>query len=174
MFIGSLTRIINTRNHKKCICLDNKPCMSRPTLINLYPNEYSQGFHYFPFTVNLDRCVKSCNSPIDLSNRVCVLDETNNLNLHVFNMIIRIKESKTLTKHIWCKCQCNFHGRNCSLNQKWNNDRYCYKCKNPKEHRVCQNGKNVGSIIDNSLTTYDEIIDAKQQNVLQQNHSNEF
>ena len=112
--------------------------MTLHTLINLYPNEYSQGFHYCPFTVNLGRCVESCNSPIDLYNRVCVLNKTENLNLQVFNMITRINESKTLIKHTWWKCQCNFHGRNCSLNQKWNNDKYWYKCKNPREHRVCQ------------------------------------
>ena len=112
----------------------------------------------------VDRCVKSWNSPTDLSNRVSVLNKTENLNLHVFNVIIRINESKTLIKHIWCKYHCNFHGRNCSLNQKWNNDKYWYKCKNPKEHRVsqkvfiqnpatwcCENGKYVGSIIDNSI-----------------------
>ena len=73
--------------------------MTLPTLINLYPNEYSQGFLYCPFTVNLGRCVESCNSPIDLSNRVCVLNKTENLNLQVFNMITRINESKTLIKH---------------------------------------------------------------------------
>ena len=59
MFIGSLTRIVNLCNHEKCICLNNQQGMTRPTLINLYPNEYSKGFHYCPFTVNLDRCVES-------------------------------------------------------------------------------------------------------------------
>ena len=29
----------------------------QPTLINLYPNEYRQEFHYHPFAVKLDRCV---------------------------------------------------------------------------------------------------------------------
>ena len=30
--------------------------MIQPTLINLHPNEYSQGFHYFAFAVKLVRC----------------------------------------------------------------------------------------------------------------------
>ena len=42
--------------------------MTRPTLINLHPNEYSQELHYYPFTVKLDKSVASCNTPNDLSN----------------------------------------------------------------------------------------------------------
>ena len=43
-------------NHKKCVSLSNQKCMIQPTLINLNPNEYSQEFHYDPFSVKLDRC----------------------------------------------------------------------------------------------------------------------
>ena len=36
--------------------------MTQPTFINLYPNEYSQEFRYYPFAVKLDRCVGSSNT----------------------------------------------------------------------------------------------------------------
>ena len=36
--------------------------MIQPTLINSHPNEYSQGFYYYPFVVNLERCVGSWNT----------------------------------------------------------------------------------------------------------------
>ena len=68
--------------------------MIQPTLINLYPNEYSQEFHYYPFAVKLDRCAGSCNTLNDLSNKICVPNKTD-LNLSVFNIIIGINESKT-------------------------------------------------------------------------------
>ena len=74
--------------------------MTQPTLINLHPNVYSQEFHYYPFAVKLDRCVGSCNIVNDISNKVCVPNKTEDLNLSVFNIIIRISESKTLAKHI--------------------------------------------------------------------------
>ena len=32
----------------------------------------SQGLPYYPYAVNLDGCVGSCNTLDDLSNRVCV------------------------------------------------------------------------------------------------------
>ena len=70
--------------------------MIQPTLINLHPNEYSQQFHYYPFAVKLDRCVGSCNTFDDLSNKVCVPNKTEDLNLSMLNMVIDYDE---LTKH---------------------------------------------------------------------------
>ena len=67
--------------------------MIKPTLINLHPNEYSQEFHYYPFSVKLDRCAGSCNIINGVSNKVCVSNKTENLNLSVFNMITGINES---------------------------------------------------------------------------------
>ena len=46
--------------------------MTQPTLINLHPNKYGQQFHYYPFSVKLDRCVGSHNALNNLSNKVCV------------------------------------------------------------------------------------------------------
>ena len=79
--------------------LSNQKCMTEPTLINLHPNE----LRYYPFAANLDRCFGSCNNLDDLSSKVCVPNETEDLNLHVFNWITGINESRTLTKHISCK-----------------------------------------------------------------------
>ena len=67
--------------------------MNQPTLINLHPNEYSQELHYYPFAVKLDRCVGSCNTPNDLSNKLLVPNKTEDLNLRVFNVITGINES---------------------------------------------------------------------------------
>ena len=73
--------------------------MAQPTLIILHPNEFIQGLYYYPFPVNLDRCIGNCNTLNDLSNRICVLSKTEDVNVSVFNMITGINESKTLTKH---------------------------------------------------------------------------
>ena len=90
MFIVLLTSIINASNQRKCVSLNNQQCLIQPTLIYLHPKEYSQGLCYYQFAVNLDRCVGSCNTPNDLSNKVCVLNKTENLNLSVFHMITGI------------------------------------------------------------------------------------
>ena len=88
--------------------------MIQPTLINLHPNENSLELFYHPFTVKLDICVGSCNTLNNLSNKVCISNETEDLNLSMFNMIKGINESKTLTKHISSKCKCKFDGRKCN------------------------------------------------------------
>ena len=57
MIIGVLTGLVNASNHTKCMLLNNQKCMTQASLIKLHPNEYSQEFHYYQFTVKLDRCV---------------------------------------------------------------------------------------------------------------------
>ena len=44
--------------------------MIQISLINLHPNEYNQELHNYLFAVKLDRCVGSCNTLNDLSNKV--------------------------------------------------------------------------------------------------------
>ena len=48
--------------------------------------------------VNLDRCAGTYNALDDLSSRACIPNETEGLNLYVFNMVAGIKQSRTLTK----------------------------------------------------------------------------
>ena len=92
--------------------MSNQKGIIQPTLINLDPNEYSQELHYYPFAVKLDKCVGSCNTLNDLSNKVCVPTKTEDLNLSVLNMTTGINESKTLTKHVSCEYKCKFDGKN--------------------------------------------------------------
>ena len=114
MVIGLLTDLVNASNRTKCVPLSNQKCITQPTPINLHSNEYSQELYYYPFAVNLDRCVESCNSLNDFPNKVCVPNKTEYLNLNVLNMITGINRLKTLTKHISCECKCKFGGRKCN------------------------------------------------------------
>ena len=111
MFIVLLTGIVSTSNHTKCVLLSNQKCMIQPTLFNLHPNEYSQEFHHYLYSVRLGRFVGSCNTLNDLSNKVYVLNKTEDLNLSVLNMITWMNKSKILTKHISCKCKCISDGK---------------------------------------------------------------
>ena len=117
VFIVALSIKINASNHTKCVSLSTQKCKIHPKFINLHPNEYSQEFHYYLFSVKLDRCVGSCNTINDLSNKACIPNKIEDLNLSVFNMIKSINESKTLTKHVSCKCKCKFDGTKCKSNE---------------------------------------------------------
>ena len=99
MFTRLLTSIVNACNRTKCVSLNNQQCITQPpTLNNLHPNEYTQGLCYYPFAVNLERCVRICNTLNDLSNRVSVPNKTEDLNVSAFNMITGLNESKIITK----------------------------------------------------------------------------
>ena len=71
---------------------------------------------YHPFVVNLNRSNK--NTLFDSSNRICIADKTKYINRNAFNMIARINESKTLTKHLSCKGKRKFDGPKNNPNQK--------------------------------------------------------
>ena len=72
IFIGLLTDIVNASNNTKFALLSNQKCMIQLTPINLHPNEYSQEFHHYLFALKLHRCLRSCNTLNDSSNKLCV------------------------------------------------------------------------------------------------------
>ena len=78
---------MNVSIHTKCVSLSKRKCEIQPTLINLHPNKYSQELQYYPFVVKLYRCVGSCNTLNDLSNKKCIPNKSEDLNIHVSNLI---------------------------------------------------------------------------------------
>ena len=46
------------------VLLRNQKREIHPTIISFHPNGYSQEFHYYPFSVKLDRWAGSCNTLI--------------------------------------------------------------------------------------------------------------
>ena len=122
-------------------------------------------FHYSQFAVKIDSCVGSCNTLNDSSNKACVPNKTEDLNLSVFSMITGTNESKTLTKHISCECKYRFDGKKRNSDQWSNNDKCQCECKN---RHVCEkdyiwnpsicnfkNGKYFASVMNNSAITCD-------------------
>ena len=52
MFIELSTSVVNVCKHPQCVSLSNQKCTTQPILVNLHPNEYSQGLQHYPFYVN--------------------------------------------------------------------------------------------------------------------------
>ena len=76
---------------------------------------------------------------------------------------------KTLTKHISCECIFIFDKTKCNSNQWWDNDKCWCECKkhhicekdyiwNPSTC-ICENGKSLVSIMDDSVIVCDEVIE---------------
>ena len=89
----------------KCVYLNNKLCITRPTFVDLNPVDLN---YLAPFMIRLDKCNGSCN----------VVDEAKDVNVKVFNRITRVNEVKTLVEHISCDYKCKFNRTTCNSNQK--------------------------------------------------------
>ena len=105
-----------------------------------------------------------CNTLNDLSNKACVPNKTEDLNLSLFNMITGINESKTLIKHISCesKCKCDRTnvsqingGITISIDVSVKNIMYVKKIIWIPATCNCGNGKHLPSVIDDSVIMCD-------------------
>ena len=58
-----------------------------------------------------------------------VRDNEKNLNVKVFNLILRFNETRHMEWHETCKCKCRLDASICNNKQRWNDDecRYEYK-----------------------------------------------
>ena len=56
-FSGLLPSLAKASDSKKCTSINNKPFLTRPTLIDLYSK-----LHYYQFMASLDRCNERCNT----------------------------------------------------------------------------------------------------------------
>ena len=81
----------------KFISFINEPFLARPTLLDLNPDELSQGPCRYAIMISLGKRGESCNNLDDLSSRTCVSNKTEEINLNVFNIITGLNESKTKT-----------------------------------------------------------------------------
>ena len=163
LFIGLLS--FNGSLATKCMSLNNEQCKTtRLTLIDLNPVELK----CYLFMISLDIYNGSYNTVHDLSAKICAQSKTKSKNVKVFNMITKIQEAKTLTKHVSCDCKCRLNSTACNSNQKWNNKmgqwecKNYYKCKNYHSWNPatcnCKNGKYLECIIDESVIMCSEIV----------------
>ena len=66
--------------------------------MNTLNNYFKSTLKDYPFAVKWDISVVNCNPINDLSNKVCVPNKTEDLNIHVFNMITGKNQSNIITK----------------------------------------------------------------------------
>ena len=52
-----------------------------------------------------------------MSNKLCIQNKVQDLNITMFNMITGTNESKTLANNISCECKCELDGTKCNSDQ---------------------------------------------------------
>ena len=61
--------------------------------------------------------------------KLCVPKAVKNLNIKVFNLIVRTNETRHIKWHEMCKCKCRLDASVCNNKQCWNEDKCMFKCK---------------------------------------------
>ena len=70
-------------NSLECVSMNNQECKTRTKIININNNEPV----FYPFSINVNKCSRSCKNINDPYARLCVPDVLKNINVKVFNLM---------------------------------------------------------------------------------------
>ena len=115
MFYGSLSSL----NTLESISMNNQKYKVRPEIVNVDSNESL----FYPLSIKTSKCSGSCNNINDQYAKLCVPDIVKNINIKVFNLMSRTKETRHMKWHETCKCKCRLDARVCNNKQRWNEDK---------------------------------------------------
>ena len=128
-FLSILTGV----NSFNCISMNNQEYKVRPKIVNVDSKEPV----FFPFSIKTSKCCGSCNNINNLHEKLWVSDVVKNLNVKVFNLKSRAKETKHIEWHETCKCKCRVGSSVCNNRQRWNNDKCRCECIELLDKVVC-------------------------------------
>ena len=123
-------------NSLECVSMNNQGCKIRTEIINLNTNEPI----FYPYSTKINRCKGSCNTINDLYVKICVPDQIKNINVKVFNLLLRTNETRHIKWHKTCKCKCTLDTSIFNNKQRWNDDRYICECKELIDKGMCDKG----------------------------------
>ena len=115
----SLFSIIKT-NALKCVSVVNQKCMPRPKVLDV--NEGIGEALFYRYNVLLNKCSGSCDTIDDPMSEMRVPNIINNVNMKVYNFLMRLNETRNVLWHESCKCVCRLNSSVRNNKQIWNSD----------------------------------------------------
>ena len=79
--------------------MNNQECKIRPQIININSNEPL----IYPYSVRI--------------SRLCVPDVIKSINVKVFHLVLRTKETRHTEWHETCKCKCRLEASVCNISK---------------------------------------------------------
>ena len=86
-FFGIITFNCNVL---KCVSMNNHEFKVRPKIININSNEPL----FYRYSINVNKCIGSCNNINDPYAKLYVLDIIKNINVKVFNLMSRTNKTR--------------------------------------------------------------------------------
>ena len=112
-------------NALECVSVVNRKCMPRPKILDV--NEGVGEALFYPYNVQVNKCSGSCNTLDDPMARICVPNIIKNVNMKVYNFLMRLNETRNVLWYKSCKCVCKLNSSVCNNKQIWNsNTCKCY------------------------------------------------
>ena len=121
--------LISTINSLKCISLKNQECKVRQVIVD---NKYMA----FPFKIEIDRCVGSCNNISNSDSKMCIPDIVKNVTIKMFDLMNLENTTKQVEFHESCKYVCKINSSVCSEKQRFYENKCRWECLVNKK---CQN-----------------------------------
>ena len=75
--------------------MNNQACTVRPEIVNINSNEPV----FYPFSIKTSKCSGSCNNINDPCAKICVPGIVKDLNVKVFNLMLRTNETRHIKWH---------------------------------------------------------------------------
>ena len=113
-------------NTLECLSVINRECMPRPKILDV--NESVGGALFYPYNVLVNKCSGSCNTLDDPMVKMCVPNIIKNVNMKVYNFLMRLNETRNVLWHESCKCVRRLNSSACNSKQIWNSDTYSCDC----------------------------------------------
>ena len=108
---------VNTLEYLSVI---NRECMPRPKTLDV--NEGVGEALFYPYNVLVNKCSGSCNTLDNPMSKICVPKINKNVNIKVYNFLMRLNETRNVLWHESCICVCKLNSSVCNIKQIWNSD----------------------------------------------------
>ena len=94
--------------------------MPRPKILNV--NEGVCEALLYPYNVQVNKCSGSCDTSDNPMSKICVPKIIKNVNIKVYNFLMRLNETRNVLWHESCKCVCRLNSSACNSKQIWNSN----------------------------------------------------
>ena len=109
--LKSLFIIIKTKA-LECVSVVNQKCMPRPKILDV--NEGIGEALLYLCNVLVNKCSGSCNTLDNPMSKICVPKIIKNVNMQVYNFLMRLNETRNVLWHESCKCVCKLNSSVCN------------------------------------------------------------
>ena len=91
--------------------MKNQECKTRLQIVNVNSNNPI----FYPSSIKINKCSGNCNNINDPYANICVPDVIEDLNVKVFNLMSRTKETRFIKWHEKCNCKCRLDAINIGI-----------------------------------------------------------